>query len=348
MKTPMDARERLVANLLREVERADQQSPPTDLGESPLTSHPSDEDLAVAALEGLAVPQWAGLMRHLAVCSHCRESYAQLLIAPLPPEPDPPPPFSVGPREQVGVWLAIAALVTTAACVMLLPLGAPSPSAHERMVYQQARHLLEGGRLAEAERLIAEAASQQIRSPRLNQLAARAALGTGGEAVVADVDRLTAFGFDAGGVGPRSAEPVEASVRVNAALAWLEGAEDSESLLLRADLLLRLGAIDPALATYRRALGHSAGAARAWNGVGEALFLQEQPVEAAAAFREAIRLGASSAAPHLNLALTLEELEDRGGARAAWTAFRDHPRATTADRRRATAALRLLTDPAPR
>ena len=354
-----DPRERLVAHLLRATDRGWSTENLANPEPLPIDSHPSAEDLALAAWEGLNPPQNSPLVRHLATCAACREIFV-LLLAPQPtsasavasaangPVTDSPsipaPPARATRRSWIGVLLSSAALVATAIGLVQRPIGSPPPGVREALVFSEARQQLEAGHFPQAEQLVANAAARGIVSARLDQLAARAVLGTAGELLVGQPGRLTELGFDLGGVRPRSTLPEAERERARRALTWLKDSPQGESLLWRGELLLMLGEATTALEVFREARQDESLAARAWNGMGRALYLQEQYAAASAAFREAIPLDPQSPIPVLNLALALEELEDAPAARAAWTALRDLPGATESDRRRARAALRQLPD----
>jgi hypothetical protein len=357
-----DPRERLVANLLRETDRAGPTTGAASAAPWPIDTHPSAEDLAVAAWEGLNSASGAPVAQHLATCAPCREIFVLLLV---PQPPLVPVPWSSNPgpgsrslpvpsttsrntaRSLFGVLWASAALLTTAACVVWQPLGGPSPAVREALVYSEALQQLDARRFAQVERLVEMAEARGVGSVRIDQLAARAALQTAGDWLVNQEGRLTALGFDLGGVRPRSPLTDVEVERVRRALAILRNDPGGESLLWRGELLLVLGDATNALKVFREAHQKDSLAARAWNGVGRALYLQEQYAAAAAAFRDARAHDPNSPVPVLNLALALEELGDFPAAREAWIALRNHPRATTADRRRAAAALRQFSQSLP-
>lgn len=358
-----DPRERLVANLLRATDREWSTGDWAKPAPLPIDSHPSAEDLALAALEGLNRPRNSPLVRHLATCAACREMFV-LLLEPEPTSasaasspsqgpvtgspPTPSPTAQATRRSWIGVLLSSAALVATAIGLVQRPIGSPPPGVREAQVFSEARRQLDAGHFTQAEQLVANAAARGIVSARLDQLAARALLGAAGELLVGQSGRLTELGFDLGGVRPRSTLPEAERERVRRALTWLKDDPQGESLLWRGELLLLLGETTTALEVFREARQDESLAARAGNGIGRALYLQEQYASASAAFREAIALDPQSPIPVLNLALALEELEDAPAARAAWTALRDLPGAAESDRRRANAALRQLPDqPAP-
>ena len=355
-----DPRERLVANLLRATDRGGSTEDLANPEPWPSDAHPSAEELALAAWEGLNLPQKSPLVRHLATCAACREIFVLLLepeptsasaasspatrpVTVSPPTPSPTPQPTR--RSWIGVLLSSAALLATAIGLVQRPIGRPPPGVREAQVFSEARQQLEAGHFTQAEQLVTNAAARGIVSPRLDQLAARAVLGTGGELLVGQPGRLTELGFDLGGVRPRSTVSEAERERVRRALNWLKDDPQGESLLWRGEMLLVLGEAATALEVFREARQDESLAARAGNGIGRALYLQEQYAAAAAAFREAIPLDPQSPIPVLNLALALEELGDAPAARAAWTALRNLPKATESDRRRANAALRQRPDP---
>jgi Flp pilus assembly protein TadD len=216
----------------------------------------------------------------------------------------------------------------------------------EQKVYDEAQLLLAAGNFTAAEARIQEAADAGTQSPRLTNLLAQSVRQIPAVLALVDGGRLTEFGFDIGGIQSRDTPGAERRAQLNAALAILAPAGDSDRdiLLNRGHVLLSLNRDRESEAEFAKATALDADDPLAWLGLGLAKFVQEDYDGASAAFEKSRQLDPRSIAARFNLALTLEEQGRNVAARAVWQELAAEP-LTPADRNKVNEAIRLLQQP---
>jgi tetratricopeptide (TPR) repeat protein len=330
--------DRLVARLLREIDRAAGEGSPN------IDRHPDEETLALFALGELRGPERDELVRHLSECAACRQAASSVLtwseLAESVTHPSLERSGSLWRPRRAMAWAGLAA----AACLLLafatlIRLDVPGRPgmATEGEAHAQATDLLQRGRFNEARAVVAEAVRHGIESDRLSSIEAQALRGIPGTIALAYAGRLTDFGFEIGGVTARSTAQGHPAGRAEEALGVLSrsGSEDDTIALNRGHALLSLQRPREALAEFQRVAGHTPGSALARLGEGLALFALADYSAAEDAFRACLRLDPEQGAARINLAMTLAEEGKTDEALAAWEEVLARSRELTDEERRA-------------
>jgi tetratricopeptide (TPR) repeat protein len=302
--------ERLLEPLLREVDAAQDEGP----GE-----HPDEETLAMFAEGTLEEAPRAEVVRHLAECPQCRRAAGWLLSVSSRGAEVVRRPRLWQPAPRGVVWLAAAAaLLLMVGLLWWLPEGGVRVA--ENRVYSRASRLLGQRQFDAVRQSLREAAEQGIESDRLRSLEAQAVLEIDHPIGLAAAGQLSDFGFEIGGVAPRSAAPAEEQQKRQTALAVLRGTDSAEPeiQLNRGHVLLLLDQPEEALAEFRELTARHPDRPLAWLGRGIAQFMLEDFESAEESFRQCLRQDPEHTAAKINLAMTLEEQGKLEEALALW------------------------------
>ena len=203
--------------------------------------------------------------------------------------------------------------------------GAARRSNGARGKLRTAGEWLRAGRLAEAERLLAEVLSQHpdhaeglhfLGIVRLRQGDSRAAVQLIGKAIAAKPDYVAAR-YDLGKALARQGKPKEAEAQYRKALAIKPDYVQAHNNL--GNVLAKQGSLEEAEAHYRKALAIKPDYVQAHNNLGAALARQGSLEEAEAAYRRALELEPDFAEARNNLGNVLAQ---QGRSEAAVAAYR--------------------------
>jgi tetratricopeptide (TPR) repeat protein len=328
--------DRLVARLLREIDRA-------GTATSPSGGHPDEETLALFAHGELRDPERAALIRHLAECPECRKTAGAVLSWPEMSESvaRPGPERNFWRRKPALAWVSLAAAASVLLAVGMLvrvsDQGGIGVAASEREAYAQAVALTEQGRFDEARAVVAEAGRRGVKSDRLRSVESQALRQMPTTLALAYAGRLSDFGYEIGGATARSAAGGNSAARAQEALALLapSDSEDDSIALNRGHALLCLQRPREALAEFQRVTGHAPVAPLASLGEGLAFFALANYPPAENAFRACLRLDPNLNAARINLAMTLGEEGKIEEALAMWNEVLARPQGLSNQDRRA-------------
>lgn len=310
---PAHLDERLLAPLLRAVDRAAESEMPAE--------HPDEEMLALFAAGALAGAEREHLVRHLDLCPHCRQAASLLLT--LPDEAPPAAGFRTNfwKTRPAGLWLALAATLLLAAGAFLLMPGR-DPKTAEGRAYDEAGRALAVGDFDRVRRVVDEAARRGIDSGRLRSLEAQSLRKMPHALALAYAGKLGDFGYEIGGAVARdpSAQSLAHGLKPAGQLLARAGNNDLEVLLNRGHLLLSQGRPREALAEFQAAKRLSPQDSLVWLGQGLAQYMLEDYAAASKSFRECLRLDPDSLPSRINLAMALEEQGEYTDALKAWQA----------------------------
>ena len=300
----------LLNNLLQQVDAAAQADPPND--------HPDEEILAMFSEGELTGDERSVVVDHLAACVPCRKLVSQVLIAG---QEDAVATIAPSRRSIFRQWLpvvlAVAALVLVAIALQFFapPAG---PQLAENNVYEQASRLLATGEFDDVRELVADAGQRGVSSGRLTSLDVQAIRRIPDPLALAAAGRLSDFGYGIGGVVAMG--PPDSSVDLESTEQRLEqvSSESFEAALNRGHVLLAMGNADEALIVFGQLVNDSTDEPLAWLGRGLANYMRNDFAAAAVDFRESLRLEPNQVATRINLAMTLEELDDIPGALQIW------------------------------
>jgi tetratricopeptide (TPR) repeat protein len=334
--TDVTGPDRLVARLLREVDRAAEAETPAS------GPHPDEETLALFALGELRGPERDELVGHLARCADCRQAAGAVMswseIAESVPS-ERADPRAIWTLKGSMAWAGLAAaagLLLAVGMLIRLDVRGRAGATTEAEAYAQATDLLGRGQFDEARAVAAEAARRGLGSDRLRTVEAQALRRMPGTVALAYAGRLTDFGYEIGGATARSTAPGQAAGRAEEALKALaaSAADDPTVALNRGHALLSLLRPREALAEFQRAARLRPDSAMARLGEGLALFALADYPAAEEAFRSALRFDPDQVAARINLAMTLAEEGKIDEALAAWEDALARPQGLTdADRR---------------
>lgn len=318
-----NADDRLLGNLLR---HADLTSAVSDsVAES---DHADEETLALFASGELTDPERHTLVGHLANCPSCRE-LASLIISleddavqvsdtsAVPVRP------AVLPR-YLSLLVAVAALILAAVGLNLFDAG-NQPGLAERRAYEQAAQLLVASDFGGAQDVIRLAEQNGISSGRLASLDVQALRRIPDPYALSSAGRLSDFGYGIGGVVAMG--PGNETVDLNAAARKLELAdgESVEASLNRGHVLLSQGDGAEADAVFEAIINAQPDNALAHLGRGIARYMLEDFVQAADEFRQVLALAPDNIPARINLAMTLEELDELDEAIRLWKELLSEP-----------------------
>ncbi len=341
MNPPLDARQRLLREMLRQVDLA------SGRAEDIPDDHPDDETLALFAEGNLGTEEQSRLVAHLADCASCRQT-ASHLLAMAGEETAEAARDEVRPARKTSflaerrIALAVAASLLLAVGIGLLWFPRRETLLAEAEVYSRANRLLSEGRFADARSHIADAARRDVRSDRLASLDAEAVREIPNAIALAQAGRLTDFGYDPGGAVARgSSAALHKGLAEAKAVLAKTGAGDLEVVLNRGHALLSSGDLSEAAALFHQAAETAPMQPLAWLGLGLADFMKDDFPGAEAAFRRTIALDPANTAARINLAMTLNELGREAEAQETWRELLAEP-LSAADRRQVESALEQL------
>jgi tetratricopeptide (TPR) repeat protein len=325
--------DRLVARLLARLEHDDEAS-----SSSP---HPDEETLASFAMGELRGPERDELIRHLSECRACRQTASAVMswpeIAGAISSDQAKPTTAWGFRRSMA-WVglaAVASVLLALGTLMGLDVRGRPGVATEADAFAQADDLLRRGRFDEARAAVAEAAHRGIKSDRLRSIEADAIRRIPGGLALAEVGRLTDFGFEIGGVTARSTVSGLSVGQAEDALKALGSSDpaDDTTALNRGHALLSLQRPREALTEFQRVAGRTPGSAPARLGEGLAAFALADYPAAENAFRACLQLDPGQSAARINLAMTLAEEGKIDEALNTWAEVLEGPGILTDEER---------------
>jgi tetratricopeptide (TPR) repeat protein len=311
--------DRLVVRLLSEIDRASDETPPSDL-------HPDEETLALFAMGELRGTERDALIRHLSECSACRQTAGAVMswsaIAGSAASDHVKPKVGWGSKRSIA-WVGLAAaasLLLALGMLLRLDIRVRPGAATEADAFAQAVDLLQRGQFDQARAAVVGAANRGIKSDRLCSIEAEAMRQIPGILALAQVGRLTDFGFEIGGATARGASGGQSTSRAKEALEVLarSGSIDDAIALNRGHALLSLQQPREALPEFQKVVDRSPGSALARLGEGLAHYALAEYPAAEEAFRATLRLDPELAAARINLAMTFGEEGKIDEALAAW------------------------------
>ncbi len=341
MNGSFDARQRLLRELLRQVDLASSQ------GENIPADHPDDEALALFAEGNLRSDEQSRVVAHLADCPDCRQTASHLLAmagedASEAARDEVRPARKTSFLAERGIALAVAASLLLTVGIGLLWFPRRETLLAEADVYSRANQLLSEGRFADARRHIADAARRDVRSDRLASLDAEAVREIPNAIALAQAGRLTDFGYDPGGAAARGpGEALHKGLAEAKAVLAKASTGDLEVVLNRGHALLSSGDASEAAALFHQAAETAPMQPLAWLGLGLADFMKDDFPGAEAAFRRTIALDPANTAARINLAMTLNELGREAEAQETWQKLLAEP-LSAAERRQVESAREQL------
>jgi len=332
MTDPHPLDDKLLALILRATEPG---SPPPEL------EHVDEETLALFAEGGLTEQERDELLRHLDVCADCRQTAAWLL-ADESPVTRPSPPAVVRNAQSFRVVLSVAALVLVTVTIFVLRPRKGSDDVAARETYDSAAELLATSDFDQVQSVLAAAKQRNVWSPALSSLESQVIRRIPNAFSLAQAGRLTAFGYDVGGIASRDV-PADPQGRLKSVQSVLEdaGSDDIRVLLNRGHVLLSLQKPEAARRDFDSAVKLAPNDALAWLGLGLANFMLEDFTAAERAFRQTIEIDPQTIDAKFNLAMTLEEAGETAPALEVWEALLKEP-LSDADRKRFEDAIGLL------
>lgn len=313
--------EQLLKNLLEQVDRSSESE--SEKRASTAEDHPSDETLSMFCDGLLTEPEQTKVIDHLAECVPCRKLVSQVLIAGEVDEVSARPGEG-SLRRWRSILLAVAAIIIVGMTVQLLvPTG--NSQLAESDFYQKAMKLLYGADFAGVHDLLADARQKGVESGRLTSLEIQATRGIPDPIALSSDGRLSEFGYGIGGVVAMGA--VDDGIDLKSADQRLQqaGGESVEVLLNRGHVLLTMGDSEQARDVFDQAISRASNNAHAWLGRGIARYMQNDFSGAAEDFRETLQRNPELVSARINLAMTLEELDELNAAIEQWEGLLNEP-----------------------
>lgn len=327
--TPPHSADRLLRNIVVRTD-ADAASEP----------HLDEETLALFTAGELTAEHWQSAVRHLADCATCRQ-VTSMLTANWPEESPTVAAQPMPITRSRRTWLVPAAAAALLLVAGLLVFGRRETSEMaERRAHRDASRLLAVSDFSQARAALDQAARQGVRSDRLLSLQSQAVRELRGDVALASSGRLLDFGYGVDGVIARGPETQTGLNEARQLLLDAKG-DDVEVRLNRGHLWLSQGDLDQARTEFTQLLERHPKHPLAWLGLGLAEFLREDWTAAETAFRKSGELDPENLAPHINLALTLDEQNRRDEALQIWRRLAERPLSAT-DRELVTKAIREL------